>query len=117
MSRSYLSILTKPAAAYIPSKFVPGLSNRRRKSTTIAQKAVPAPDPKIHRRDLDFIATLWVVEESKCYGYVVLFSLTRPPADSDYSSSDESEQEEDAVDPNTQGESKVELTPVATTHN
>lgn len=115
MSRSYLSFLTKPAAAYIPSKFVPGLSNRRRKSNTTTSKSVPVADPKVHRRDLDFIASLWVVEESKCDRCVVV-SFVQDLANSRNSSSEDSEQEEDAVDPKQGGENEIALTPTVTTH-
>jgi hypothetical protein len=68
MSRSYLSLLAKPPAVYIPSKFAAGFASKRRRTTTTKPQTRSQPtDPATRRRDLDFIASLWVVEEeAKC---------------------------------------------------
>jgi hypothetical protein len=64
MLRSYFSVLTKPVAAYIPSKFTARLPSQRRRSSTKQKISPVVRDPKTHRRDLDFIvATVLEAEE------------------------------------------------------
>lgn len=69
MSRSYVSILTKPTPVYNPKRGASGRPAQRRRSSVKQQTANIIPDPIVKRRDLDFIATLWVVEETKCERY------------------------------------------------
>lgn len=79
MPRLSFSSLIKPVPAFIPTRLIPGLPRRRRKC--IAKQKAPHTseglkkpteyntyDPAVRRKDIDFITTLFVVEQLKCEG-------------------------------------------------
>ena len=68
MSQSYTSVLTTPSPVYIPSRSAAGLSGNPRRSLVMQQTSGTrmASDSIMKQNDLDFIATLWVGEESDC---------------------------------------------------
>jgi hypothetical protein len=82
---------------YNPKKGASGLPAQRRRSRAKQQTANFIPDPIVKRRDLDFIATLWVVEETKSERWAPSSFYRGAEAHICPSSSDESEQEEDAA--------------------
>ena len=88
MPRLSLSSLSKPIPAYIPTRLIPGLPGRCRRSSAKRQemhtrsearpqKAHRRRDSMTHRKDVDFITSLFVVEQLECERWVLSWLNSR----------------------------------------